>query len=129
MPLIIFDMIEGRTEQEVVSLLDASHEAVVKAFEVPERDRYQVVHQHKPYEMSILDTGLGMVRSNKFVLISIISNKRTFEKKETLYELLVKNIEDKCGIPSSDIMINITENSDEDWSFGNGLAQFMTGDL
>lgn len=129
MPLIIFDMIEGRTEKEVVSILDASHEAVVKALKVPDRDRYQVVHQHKPYEMSILDTGLGIERSDKFILISIISNKRTFEKKEALYNLLVKNLEEKCGIASKEVMINITENSDEDWSFGYGIAQFMTGDL
>ncbi len=38
MPLLTFDLIEGRTEQEVKTLLDAAHRAVLRAFEVPERD-------------------------------------------------------------------------------------------
>ncbi|MCS5947024.1 4-oxalocrotonate tautomerase family protein [Klebsiella variicola subsp. variicola] len=41
MPLLTFDLIEGRTEQEIRTLLDAAHRAVLRAFEVPERDRYQ----------------------------------------------------------------------------------------
>lgn len=129
MPLLIFDMIEGRTETEITDLMDAAHEAVVEALQVPERDRYQVVNQHKHYEMNISDTGLDIERSEQFVLISVISNKRTYEKKEALYRLLVEKIQERTGISSEDIMINITENTDEDWSFGHGRAQFMTGEL
>lgn len=32
MPLLTFDLIEGRTEQEVKILLDAAHRAVLRAF-------------------------------------------------------------------------------------------------
>jgi len=129
MPLLVFDMIEGRTEEEVVKVLDVVHEAVVEALEVPERDRYQVVHQHKAYEMNIQDTGLGIERTKDFILISIVSNKRTYEKKETLYRLIADKLEKQAGLAKTDLMINITENSNEDWSFANGVAQFMTGDL
>ncbi len=59
MPLLTFDLIEGRTEQEVKTLLDAAHRAVLRAFEVPERDRYQIVHENKAHHMVIEDTGLG----------------------------------------------------------------------
>ncbi len=31
MPLLTFDLIEGRTEQEVKTLLDAAHRAVLRA--------------------------------------------------------------------------------------------------
>jgi len=48
MPLLRFDLIEGRTDEELKTLLDAAHRAMLEAFKVPERDRYQVVHQHKP---------------------------------------------------------------------------------
>ena len=57
-----FDLIEGRTEQEVKTLLDAAHRAVLRAFEVPERDRYQIVHENKAHHMVIEDTGLGPQR-------------------------------------------------------------------
>ncbi len=56
MPLLTFDLIEGRTEQEVKTLLDAAHRAVLRAFEVPERDRYQIVHENKAHHMVIEDT-------------------------------------------------------------------------
>ncbi|GAA3333665.1 hypothetical protein GCM10020331_098600 [Ectobacillus funiculus] len=59
MPLIRFDLIEGRDEESLRNLLDASHQAMVKAFDVPERDRYQIVHQHPAHELIIEDTGLG----------------------------------------------------------------------
>lgn len=62
MPLLTFDLIEGRTEQEVKTLLDAAHRAVLRAFEVPERDRYQIVHENKAHHMVIEDTGLGLTR-------------------------------------------------------------------
>ncbi|STV17225.1 4-oxalocrotonate tautomerase [Klebsiella pneumoniae] len=63
MPLLTFDLIEGRTEQEVKTLLDAAHRAVLRAFEVPERDRYQIVHENKAHHMVIEDTGLGLTRT------------------------------------------------------------------
>ncbi|PLO67769.1 tautomerase family protein, partial [Klebsiella pneumoniae] len=53
MPLLTFDLIEGRTEQEVKTLLDGAHRAVLRAFEVPERDRYQIVHENKAHHMVI----------------------------------------------------------------------------
>lgn len=129
MPLLVFDMIEGRTEEEVVKILDVVHEAVVEALEVPQRDRYQVVNQHKAYEMSIQDTGLGIERTEAFILLSIVSNKRTYAKKEKLYRLIAERLEEQVGLAKTDLMMNITENSNEDWSFANGEAQFMTGEL
>jgi hypothetical protein len=39
MPLLRFDLIEGRDEKTVTKLLDAAHDAVVKALGVPVRDR------------------------------------------------------------------------------------------
>ncbi|MGO4942639.1 tautomerase family protein [Ruoffia tabacinasalis] len=129
MPLLKFDLIEGRTEKEIQNILDATHEAVVSALQVPERDRYQIVTQHKPYEMNILDTGLGIERTKDVILITVFSNKRPYEKKEALYKKIVENLEKQTNIKPSDVMISIFENTDDDWSFANGIAQFMTGDL
>ncbi|OXS78303.1 tautomerase family protein [Domibacillus enclensis] len=129
MPLLRFDLIEGRTEEEVKQLLDAAHRGMLKAFNVPERDRYQIVHQHPAHEMIVEDTGLGFVRSNDVVMISITSKQRTEEQKQNLYTYIVEELQTSCGIDPKEIMISITVNGDADWSFGFGKAQFLTGDL
>jgi phenylpyruvate tautomerase PptA (4-oxalocrotonate tautomerase family) len=129
MPLIRFDVIEGRDKESLKSLLDASHRAMVKAFGVPERDRYQIVHQHPAHELIIEDTGLGFERSENVVIISVTSKQRTEEQKQNLYQLLVQELGESCGIEPNDIMVSIVTNGDADWSFGFGEAQFLTGKL
>ncbi|MED4212285.1 tautomerase family protein [Priestia megaterium] len=129
MPLLRFDVIEGRDEKELKALLDATHRAMLEAFGVPERDRYQIVHQHPAHEMIIEDTGLGFERSKDLVIISVTSKQRTEEQKQALYKLIVKELGESCGIQPNDIMISIVENDNADWSFGMGEAQFLTGKL
>jgi len=129
MPLLRFDLIEGRSPDELKSLLDAAHRAMLAAFKVPERDRYQIVTEHKPGHMIVEDTGLGFARTDKVVLLQVVSRPRGREKKELFYRLLVEELEKSCGIAPSDVMVSIVENDDEDWSFGMGRAQFLTGDL
>ena len=129
MPLLRFDLIEGRDEQALKKLLDTAHDAMVEAFNVPERDRYQIVHQHPANELIIQDTGLGLNRSKDLVVISITSKTRTESQKEKLYALLAEKLEAECGISPEDVMVSITENGDADWSFGLGEAQFLTGKL
>lgn len=129
MPLLRFDLIEGRDQESIKKILDTAHAAMVEAFGVPERDRYQIVHQHAPNKMIIQDTGLGFNRTKDVVLISIVSRKRTQEQKEKLYSLVADRLHSECGISPEDVMISITENGDADWSFGQGEAQFLTGKL
>jgi len=129
MPLIRFDMLEGRTETEITKILDVSHRVTVDAFLVPEGDRYQIVHQHHPYEMIIKDTGLGFERSKNVILITITTRKRTSEQKKIFYNKLVLALKQECKIEPKDIMVSMVVNEDEDWSFGFGKAQFLTGEL
>ncbi|MFB4185773.1 MULTISPECIES: tautomerase family protein [Bacillus amyloliquefaciens group] len=129
MPLLRFDVIEGRDDAALKKLLDTAHHAMVKAFDVPVTDRYQIVHQHRPHELIIEDTGLGFKRSKDLVIISIVSKARTEHQKETLYQLMADQLKTECGISPEDVMISITENGDADWSFGLGEAQFLTGKL
>ncbi len=129
MPLLRFDLIEGRTGDETKTLLDAAHRAMLAAFKVPERDRYQIVQEHKPSHMIVEDTGLGIERTDKVVVVQVTSRPRTREQKETFYRLLCEELERSCGIAPSDVMVSIVENTDEDWSFGLGRGQFLTGEL
>lgn len=129
MPLLRFDLIEGRDQVSLKKLLDVVHNVVVEAFDVPERDRYQIVHEHPVEHMIIQDTGLGFNRTKNLVVLSIVSKARSKEKKEKLYALLATKLESECGIAPDDLIVSIVENNDADWSFGLGEAQFLTGKL
>ncbi|MBT2663955.1 tautomerase family protein [Bacillus sp. ISL-4] len=129
MPLIRFDLIEGRDKDSLKNLLDAAHRAVVKAFDVPEKDRYQIVHQHPAHELIIEDTGLGFERSKNLVVISVTSKQRREDQKQNFYKVLVQELGENCGIEPNDIMVSIVTNGDADWSFGLGEAQFLNGKL
>ncbi|WP_416065922.1 tautomerase family protein [Rhizobium sp. ZK1] len=129
MPVVRIHVFKGRTGDELQRLLDVAHDAVVEAFGVPRRDRYQILEEHEKSHLQVLDTGLGMDRSERFVLVEIISRVRPRTAKLDLYETLARSFRIECGIDPSDVMVSIVENSDEDWSFGMGRAQFITGEL
>ncbi len=129
MPLLYIDLIEGRTDTEVRALLDTIHETVVQAFGVPERDRYQVVRTHPAHEIVTLDTGLGIDRSPRQVVMQVVSRRRPRELKQKFYALLASRLAERCGLDPADLIVSVTENNDEDWSFGHGRAQFLTGEL
>ena len=129
MPAIYVDVLQGRTREELDTLLDTIHTAVIDAFGVPERDRYQIITQHRPGELVVQDTGLGVERTDAVVVIHVVSRMRTNEKKIDFYEALAMGLESRCGIAPTDLMVSITENGPADWSFAHGRAQFLTGEL
>lgn len=129
MPLLKIDVIKGRSDEAITILLDTLHSAMVEAFEVPERDRYQILNEHEASRLIIQDTGLGFQRSDDVVVITAISRPRSAEMKKKFYALVAQGLEAKCGISPQDVMVSIVVNSDEDWSFGMGRAQFLTGEL
>jgi len=129
MPLLKIDVIEGRSEEELKKLLDAIHGAMLAAFNVPERDRYQIVHEHPAAEMRIEDTGLSIPRTERIVVVQVTTRQRSRVEKQNFYELLCRELNRCCGVKASDIVVAVTQNADEDWSFGYGRAQFITGEL
>jgi hypothetical protein len=129
MPLLRFDLIEGRTDAELQMLLDAAHRAMLAAFKVPERDRYQIVNEHKASRMIVEDTGLDIPRTKDVIVVTVITRPRGKKAKQKFYKLLVEELQKSCGIAPADVMVSLVENSDEDWSFGLGRAQFLDGDL
>ncbi|MFT9025310.1 tautomerase family protein [Acetobacter indonesiensis] len=130
MPLLHFHIIKGsRSATEIRSLLDSAHQAMLQAFKVPERDRYQLVSEHDQTHMIIEDTGLNIPRTDKVLLLQVVSRPRSKEQIAEFYKLLAENLEQDCGLAASDLMVSIVPNSDEHWSFGLGRAQFLTGDL
>lgn len=129
MPLLKFDILQGRNDEQLKTLLDATHQAMVEAFEVPASDRYQCVTQHRPGELVLHDTGLGYTRSANVVLLTVISRPRSQAQKAAFYRLLAERLRADCGLSPDDLIVSLVENADSDWSFGRGRTQFLTGEL
>ncbi len=129
MPLLQFDVIEGRKPEVIKTILDVAHNVVLEAFGVPERDRYQLVNEHKPSNMVFLDTGLGFERSTQFILLRVFTSPRSDEQKQLFMKRLAEELEKHCGIRGEDLMISFISNQKGDWSFGFGEAQYTTGTL
>ena len=129
MPLVRFDVLKGHSTQYLSDMLDGAHRAIVHSFGVPPRDRYQIVTEHEPTHLRVEDTGLGIERTSKVVFVSVTSRPRSDEAKVKFYEDLCKELKAACGIESTDVVVNFVINSDADWSFGLGRAQFLTGEL
>jgi hypothetical protein len=129
MPLLCFDLIQGRSENQIKTILDVTHEVLVKSFNVPERDRYQIVREHTPSRIIIEDTGLGIVRTPNMLVLQVTTRPRSRVMKQAFYRSLVETLEATCHIAPSDVLITFVTNTDEDWSFGFGRAQFLTGEL
>ncbi|SDE74449.1 Phenylpyruvate tautomerase PptA, 4-oxalocrotonate tautomerase family [Salipiger thiooxidans] len=129
MPLVRIDMIEGRSDEQLQLLLDTIQGCVVEAFGVPETDRYQIVHEHKPGRMVFLDTGLGFTRSDEVISVQFFTSPRTHVEKIKVYRLLSERLEHTCGLDPNDLLISVFTNREEDWSFARGEAQYVTGRL
>ncbi|MCD8807806.1 tautomerase family protein [Mammaliicoccus sciuri] len=129
MPLMKIDIIKGRKKSEMKQILDIAYETMLTAFDAPIGDRYQIVTQHEDYEMEILDTGLGVERTDGVIIFTIITRPRTQQQKVQFYSEIVNELHDKLNIRKEDVMFSVIENTDEDWSFFKGEAQFLNGSL
>jgi 4-oxalocrotonate tautomerase len=72
---------------------------------------------------------LGIDRSEKLVIIHVMSRRRSANENKRFFEQLASNLRRDCGLDPNDLIVSITENGDADWSFGQGRAQFLTGEL
>lgn len=130
MPLVKIDIIRGaRTAEQIRKLADTVQKTLEAHFNAPYRDRYQILTQHEPYEMICEDTGLGYERTEKLVFVQIFQQGRDKSTKQECYKELAKALEEECDTPSQQLIITCTANSQEDWSFGEGRAQFLDGAL
>ncbi|GBG96857.1 tautomerase family protein [Lactococcus termiticola] len=130
MPLINIDLSDQWSADELRLIADGIHKAVLSSFGVPERDRYQVIRKHAAGEIIAQDTGLGFEREpGREIVIQVVSRKRTEASKVAFYQAVAENLEASLDLDPRNLLISIVENGDADWSFGNGRAQFLTGEL
>jgi phenylpyruvate tautomerase PptA (4-oxalocrotonate tautomerase family) len=89
MLLVRIDVVEGRSEEELRGLADAVQEVMLDASAAPDRDSYQVIHEHRPGRIIAEDTGLGFERTDEVVVILVTQQRRVDNQKKVLYAGLV----------------------------------------
>lgn len=126
MPLVRIDVLAGRSEAELAAISGAVHRAMTECFGVPERDRFQVISEHKRGRL-LYDPGyLGIARTAGFVLVQVFfSAGRTAEQKKAFYAKVIELLASEPRVRPEDVAITLVENQREDWSFGLGIAQYL----
>lgn len=68
-----------------------------------------------------------MSRSDGVLLIQItLSAGRTLEVRKALFARIAELLRESPGIRPEDVFVSLVETQKENWSFGNGLAQYAT---
>ena len=130
MPLVRIDVIENRrTPDQLRELADTVQDVMLDTFAAPDRDRYQIITEHRPGQIIAEDTGLGYTRSDDLVIVQVTQQGRSEVQKQAMYRALADRLEQRTGLDPQDLIVSVTENTREDWSFGLGTAQFLTGEL
>ncbi|MBN3787007.1 tautomerase family protein [Burkholderia sp. Ac-20353] len=126
MPFTRIAVREGKPAEYRAALVDGVHRALMHTFNVPEDDIFMVVTEHAKENFVFGRHYLDIERSDDLVMIQITANNtRTLEQKQALYRTIVDNLAERPGVRRQDVFIGLVEVLKEDWSFGNGIAQYV----
>lgn len=126
LPLITVSLGTGRTAEQKREIGEAVYESLRAAIGIPEGDRFFAVREYGPGEL-VADPGyLGIQRSASPVFVEITLRRgRSTEKKQALYREITDRLAATGLVRPEDVLIVLTENDVADWSFGNGIAQYV----
>ena len=126
MPLVRIDLRRGKSPAYKKAICDGIYRALRETFNVPEADRFMVINEHDADNFVHAQSYLGIAYSDDLVIIQItVSNTRGVEQKQALYARIVALLADDPGLRPQDVFINLLEVVKENWSFGNGVAQYV----
>ncbi len=126
MPLVRIDLRRGKSAAYKKAISEGVYQALREIFTVPENDRFMVVTDRADEDFLYKPNYLGIDHGPDFVMLQItVSNTRTVEQKQALYARIVELLEKNPGIRRQDVMINLIDVGKENWSFGNGVAQYV----
>lgn len=125
MPLARIDLARGKSADYRSTIGDVVYEAMIEVLNVPKDDRFQVITEH-PADGFLFDPGyLGIQRSDDCVFIQVTLNEgRTVDQKRAFYKAIADGLHRRLDLRLEDVFINLVEVKKENWSFGNGEAQY-----
>jgi 4-oxalocrotonate tautomerase len=125
MPLVRIDVSESTPPHVRTQIGDVVYQTLVDVFDVPDRDRFQVITAHPPGGLSIDPAYLGIDRSAGALIIDITLNAgRSVDLKKRFYAALAERLWERAQVRPEDVFVSLTEVAKENWSFGNGQAQY-----
>jgi len=125
MPLVRISLREGKTEEYRKALGDGVHRAMVESLDAPAQDRFQIITEHPLGGLIYDPTYLGIQRTDNIVIVQItLSTGRKLAQKRKLFQRISELLAENPGLRPQDLMVNLVEVAWENWSFGNGEAQY-----
>jgi phenylpyruvate tautomerase PptA (4-oxalocrotonate tautomerase family) len=126
MPLVRIDVLKGKSAEYRRQLGNAVYEAMLGA-NVPLNDRFVIVNEHDADNFQFDETYLGIARDDDLVMIQITWNEgRTVEQKKALYQAIAGGLAISPGVRPENVFINLVEVKKENWSYGYGIAQYVS---
>jgi 4-oxalocrotonate tautomerase len=127
MPLVRIDLVEGKTPEYRAQVGQIIYQAMLSALGVPKNDRFQIITEHPKVELQFDRDYLGVHRTDECIFVQVtMSRGRTVEKKQQFYKAVADGLHDSLKLRRGDVFINLVEVAKENWSFGNGEAQYVT---
>ena len=127
MPLARIDLVRGKSADYKRTIADVVYEAVIEILKAPANDRFQVIAEHAPESHIADESYLGIKRTQDCVFIQVTLNAgRTLEQKKAFYKAVADGLHERLGMRREDVFLNLIEVAKENWSFGNGVAQYAT---
>jgi phenylpyruvate tautomerase PptA (4-oxalocrotonate tautomerase family) len=127
MPLVRIDIKRNHDASYAKRLGKVVYDSMKLAINVPDQDNFQVLAEHDDDHFVYDTTYLGIKRTDGLVFIQITLNEgRSTEQKKLLYKTIAAGLNHEVGVRPEDVFINLVEVKKENWSFGNGIAQYAT---
>jgi 4-oxalocrotonate tautomerase len=126
MPLIRISLQAGKPAAYRRAVAENIYQALRETFTVPEHDFFATINEHKPEDFFYDPSYFNIERTDDLVIIQLtVSNTRTLEQKQALYRRIVERLGKNPGLRAQDVFVNLVEVATENWSFGNGEAQYV----
>jgi 4-oxalocrotonate tautomerase len=126
MPFVRIGVSDSLTQAQRRAIADGVHQALVEAIEIPHDDRFQLIDAYQSGSMFADPQYLGIARSQGVVFVQIFLRRgRSKGSKQKLYERISEVLHANAQMRREDVFITLVENELEDWSFGNGVAQYV----
>jgi phenylpyruvate tautomerase PptA (4-oxalocrotonate tautomerase family) len=115
------------TTTRLQELGEAVHQALIEAIGVPADDRFQILRAHDKGLLRYDPEYLGVHRDDDIVFVTITMRAgRSAEQKAALYRRITELAADRTGTEARNVLIALVENESTDWSFGDGVGQYMS---
>jgi phenylpyruvate tautomerase PptA (4-oxalocrotonate tautomerase family) len=125
MPLVRIDLRKGKSSFQRQAIGNAVYRAMRETFNVPDEDRFTIINEHDADNFSFSKTYLDIARSDDFVIIQVTANNtRTLDQKKAFFRRTADLLAENPGLRREDVFISLVEVGKENWSFGNGIAQY-----